>query len=67
MSNEFKFDWTNPDEFTNDLVTEKLEKYMVDILLLNPETETPTFDRENNSILCNNFKFTLPIELKELL
>ena len=67
MKNDFLFDWVDPDCFNNDLAVEALERYMIDSLFLDPETETPSFERDKNAILCNNFEFQLPSELREIL
>jgi hypothetical protein len=60
------YDWTNEEVFVNPENVHLLEEYMVNALLLNPETETPTFEEETCSVICNNFKFGVPHRLVKL-
>ena len=60
------YDWTNEEVFVNQENVAILEEYMVNTLLLNPETETPTFEEETCSVIFNNFKFGVPHRLIKL-
>lgn len=64
---KLQFDWVNPDDFTNDAAVEALEKYMQDFLLLDPDVETPEFDREKNLVICNSVEFVLPTAFREMM
>ncbi len=67
MTMTLKFDWVNPDDLTNDLAAEKLEKYMEECLLLDPQTETPVFDKKRNKVLCKGFEFQLPSAFRKFM
>jgi hypothetical protein len=70
MTFELLFDWLG-DSFKNEEAASKLEQHMLVVLLLDPNTVVPSFNRKTMEVFTNleggKFSFRVPKKFREKL